>query len=127
MADGGRLTPARIESAIIFLAGAGGDLEFVTWERGERPWLQLVVEPNGWLTVNASSDGDDPRPQLAAAGISDIAPNSIEWEAELALTFTLALDVADEAERLLAVDRVLRLLDDVLGFDRTGGWSEVFS
>ena len=111
----------------MFMAGAGGDIEFVTWERGERPWLQLVVEPNGWLTVNASSDDDDPRPRLAVAGVSDIAPDSIEWEAGLALTFTLALDVDIAPERQLAVDHVLRLLDDVLSFDRSGGWSEEFS
>src|SRR5262245_15300013 len=98
------LTVERIESAIVTLMD--DELEFVTWEQGERPWLQLVVEESGWLTVNASVGNTDPRPRLAPAGVTDIASDTIQWESDSFVTFTLELDMEDEVERLLAIDNV---------------------
>lgn len=125
MSEPGPLTTERIESAIVTLMD--DELEFVTWEQGETPWLQLVVESNGWLTVNASVGSADPRPSLASSGLTDIAPESVQWEPGAFLTFTLSLDMEDEVERLLGVERVLRLLEDVFGHDLGGGWREELS
>jgi hypothetical protein len=125
MSEPGPLTIERIESAIVTLMD--DELEFVTWEHGERPWLQLVVEENAWLTVNASAGDIDPRPRLEPAGVTDIAPDSVQWESGSFMTFTLALDMEDEVERLLAVDHVLRLLENVLSCDLGAGWREEFS
>lgn len=125
MTEAGPLTVERIESAIVTLMD--DELEFVTWEQGETPWLQMVVETNAWLTVNASAGDADPRPGLLAAGVTGIAPDSLRWEPGSFVTFTLTLDMEDEVERLVGVECVLRLIEDVLGCDLGAAWREEFN